>query len=140
MLLTMSIAFLPPKYAHIPSHCPPIALTPSRQSIEVPETLLKKRKQTEKSREERLAKAAEAKKVRASTNPPFLCFLCYMMYIFFLTASYSLCCLQTYHLSGLILLIIRHTFDRYTNQLSGVHCQAQGYLQARGGVREGVSG
>ncbi|TRM62594.1 ribosomal protein L30, ferredoxin-like fold domain-containing protein [Schizophyllum amplum] len=31
-------------------------------SIEVPETLLKKRKQTEKSREERLAKAAEAKK------------------------------------------------------------------------------
>lgn len=33
------------------------------QHVEVPETLLKKRKQTEKAREERLAKAAEARKV-----------------------------------------------------------------------------
>ncbi|KAL1738812.1 ribosomal L30 N-terminal domain-containing protein, partial [Schizophyllum fasciatum] len=40
----------------------PKTTVPTAQSIEVPETLLKKRKQTEKSREERLAKAAEAKK------------------------------------------------------------------------------
>ena len=33
------------------------------QDIEVPETLLKKRKQTEKAREERLAAAAAARKV-----------------------------------------------------------------------------
>lgn len=35
-----------------------------QQDIEVPETLLKKRKQNEKAREERLEKAASAKKVR----------------------------------------------------------------------------
>lgn len=34
------------------------------QQIAVPETLLKKRKSTDKTREEKLAKAAEAKKVR----------------------------------------------------------------------------
>ena len=35
-----------------------------QQDIEVPETLLKKRKQNEKTREERLEKAASARKVR----------------------------------------------------------------------------
>jgi large subunit ribosomal protein L7e len=34
------------------------------QAIEVPETLLKKRKQNEKAREERLAAATAARKVR----------------------------------------------------------------------------
>ena len=38
-----------------------------RQDIEVPETILKKRKQNEKAREEKLAAAAAARKVR-STN------------------------------------------------------------------------
>ena len=39
-------------------------LTPlPRQHVEVPETLLKKRKQTEKAREERLAAATAARKV-----------------------------------------------------------------------------
>lgn len=38
------------------------------QHVEVPETLLKKRKQTEKAREERLAKAAEARKVRSDVR------------------------------------------------------------------------
>jgi hypothetical protein len=36
---------------------------PTASSIEVPETILKKRKQNEKAREERLAAAANAKKV-----------------------------------------------------------------------------
>jgi hypothetical protein len=40
------------------------------QDIEVPETLLKKRKQNEKAREERLEKAAAAKKVRVTLSPP----------------------------------------------------------------------
>jgi hypothetical protein len=40
------------------------------QDIEVPETLLKKRKQNEKAREERLEKAAAAKKVRFTLSPP----------------------------------------------------------------------
>jgi hypothetical protein len=39
------------------------------QDIEVPETLLKKRKQNEKAREERLEKAAVAKKVRFTLSP-----------------------------------------------------------------------
>jgi large subunit ribosomal protein L7e len=38
------------------------------QAIEVPETLLKKRKQNEKAREERLAAAAAARKVRSSPH------------------------------------------------------------------------
>jgi hypothetical protein len=41
-----------------------------RQDIEVPETLLKKRKQNEKAREELLEKAAAAKKVRFTLSPP----------------------------------------------------------------------
>ena len=41
-----------------------------QQDIEVPETLLKKRKQNEKAREERLEKAASAKKVRVVFVPP----------------------------------------------------------------------
>jgi hypothetical protein len=41
-----------------------------RQDIEVPETLLKKRKQNEKAREERLEKAAAAKKVRLALSAP----------------------------------------------------------------------
>ena len=41
-----------------------------RQDIEVPETLLKKRKQNEKAREERLEKAAAAKKVRFALSSP----------------------------------------------------------------------
>ena len=45
-------------------------LTDFRQDIEVPETLLKKRKQNEKAREERLEKAAAAKKVRFALSPP----------------------------------------------------------------------
>ncbi|EPQ58045.1 60S ribosomal protein L7 [Gloeophyllum trabeum ATCC 11539] len=40
----------------------PSTTVPSTSDIEVPETLLKKRKQNEKAREERLAKAAEARK------------------------------------------------------------------------------
>jgi large subunit ribosomal protein L7e len=40
-----------------------------RQDIEVPETLLKKRKQNEKAREERVEKAAAAKKVRFALSP-----------------------------------------------------------------------
>jgi hypothetical protein len=43
------------------------------QDIEVPETLLKKRKQNEKTREERLEKAAAAKKVRVTLSPPLWC-------------------------------------------------------------------
>lgn len=42
------------------------------QDIEVPETLLKKRKQNEKAREERLEKAASAKKVRVVFVPPLV--------------------------------------------------------------------
>lgn len=37
--------------------------TPTAEQVAVPETLLKKRRSTEKSREEKLAKAAEAQKV-----------------------------------------------------------------------------
>jgi hypothetical protein len=44
--------------------------TDFRQDIEVPETLLKKRKQNEKAREERLEKAAAAKKVHFALSPP----------------------------------------------------------------------
>jgi large subunit ribosomal protein L7e len=40
-----------------------------QQDIEVPETLLKKRKQNEKAREERLEKAVAAKKVRVAFVP-----------------------------------------------------------------------
>jgi hypothetical protein len=40
------------------------------QDIEVPETLLKKRKQNEKAREERLEKATAAKKVRFFLSVP----------------------------------------------------------------------
>jgi len=40
----------------------PSTTVPSVADVEVPETLLKKRKQNEKAREERLAKAAEARK------------------------------------------------------------------------------
>ena len=43
-----------------------------QQDIEVPETLLKKRKQNEKAREERLEKAASAKKVRVVFVPPLV--------------------------------------------------------------------
>lgn len=39
------------------------------QQIAVPETLLKKRKSTDKTREDKLAKAAEAKKVRRPSCP-----------------------------------------------------------------------
>jgi hypothetical protein len=39
------------------------ALKQCKQAIEVPETLLKKRKQNEKAREERLAAATAARKV-----------------------------------------------------------------------------
>jgi large subunit ribosomal protein L7e len=48
----------------------PAFLTDFWQDIEVPETLLKKRKQNEKAREERLEKAAAAKKVRFTLSPP----------------------------------------------------------------------
>ena len=39
------------------------------QDVEVPETLLKKRKQNEKAREERLAAATAARKVRSCPIP-----------------------------------------------------------------------
>ena len=42
------------------------------QDVEVPETLLKKRKQNEKAREERLAAAVAARKVRSNHEP--ICF------------------------------------------------------------------
>lgn len=42
----------------------PTDAAPLTQQIAVPETLLKKRKSTDKTREDKLAKAAEAKKVR----------------------------------------------------------------------------
>jgi hypothetical protein len=41
----------------------PYSSVPTASSVEVPETILKKRKQNEKAREERLAAAANAKKV-----------------------------------------------------------------------------
>lgn len=49
----------------------------SCQAIEVPETLLKKRKQNEKIREEKLAAAASARKVRnlPASNTDFLCMM-----------------------------------------------------------------
>ena len=40
-----------------------------RQDIEVPETLLKKRKHNDKAREERLEKAAAARKVHFTLTP-----------------------------------------------------------------------
>ena len=40
------------------------------QDVEVPETLLKKRKQTEKAREERLVAAVAARKVRTNILIP----------------------------------------------------------------------
>lgn len=40
-----------------------MSTVPTLQKIEQPETILKKRKQDNKAREEKLAKAAEAKKV-----------------------------------------------------------------------------
>ncbi|KAH9180649.1 hypothetical protein EDB89DRAFT_1920294 [Lactarius sanguifluus] len=43
---------------------------PTVSDIEVPETLLKKRKQNDKAREERLEKAVTAKKVRVCFCPP----------------------------------------------------------------------
>lgn len=55
-----SRASLQSVWADIPPPAFPIPL----QQIAVPETLLKKRKSTDKTREEKLAKAAEAKKVR----------------------------------------------------------------------------
>jgi len=42
--------------------------TPTAEQVAVPETLLKKRRSTEKSREEKLAKAAEAQKVSTDGN------------------------------------------------------------------------
>jgi len=42
--------------------------TPTAEQVAVPETLLKKRRSTEKSREEKLAKAAEAQKVSLSVR------------------------------------------------------------------------
>lgn len=62
------------------------------QDIEVPETLLKKRKQNEKAREERLEKATASRKVRFSLSPPF------MMHIHPGMASKTMvlqCCLQS---------------------------------------------
>lgn len=50
--------------------CFQLSDTDFRQDIEVPETLLKKRKQNEKGREERLEKAAAARKVRFVLSPP----------------------------------------------------------------------
>jgi hypothetical protein len=50
--------------------CLQLSDTDFRQDIEVPETLLKKRKQNEKGREERLEKAAAARKVRFALSPP----------------------------------------------------------------------
>lgn len=46
-------------------------LNQCNQAIEVPETLLKKRKQNEKAREERLAAAAAARKVSCRHQPMF---------------------------------------------------------------------
>jgi len=45
------------------------------QDIEVPETLLKKRKQNEKAREERLAAAVAARKVCANLFDMRFCFI-----------------------------------------------------------------
>lgn len=42
------------------------------QDIEVPETLLKKRKQNEKAREDKLAAITAARKVRYSSTRPFM--------------------------------------------------------------------
>ena len=49
----------------------------STQAIEVPETLLKKRKQNDKLREEKLASASAARKVRTCLPSPPI-FLCMM--------------------------------------------------------------
>jgi large subunit ribosomal protein L7e len=46
-------------------------LNQSKQAIEVPETLLKKRKQNEKAREERLAAATAARKVSCGRHNIF---------------------------------------------------------------------
>jgi hypothetical protein len=64
----------------------------SQQDIEVPETLLKKRKQNEKAREERLEKAASAKKVRVIFVPSLV------MYTYLGMASKTFvlpCCRQS---------------------------------------------
>lgn len=47
-----------------------LTLAMVHQDIEVPETHLKKRKQTEKAREEKLAAAAAARKVRFTSDYP----------------------------------------------------------------------
>lgn len=46
----------------------PSTTTPTAEQIAVPETLLKKRRSNDKAREEKLAKAAEAKKVSPSNH------------------------------------------------------------------------
>lgn len=45
---------------------------PSARSVEVPETLLKKKRSDQQAREARVAKAAEAKKVRLRRKVPTL--------------------------------------------------------------------
>lgn len=80
------------------------------QAIEVPETLLKKRKQNEKAREERLIAATAARKVSKLQIYTHLSFsLQYDAYDtideWLAVLSTLLCCLSINHLSGLILFL-----------------------------------
>lgn len=91
----------------------PSTTVPSAASIEVPETLLKKRKQNEKAREDRLAAATAARKV--IIFPSF-----YMMHIFYFEWLVLTMLPSINHLSGLIWLfylnhsLICHTSCRQT--------------------------
>ena len=81
-----------------------------RQDIEVPETILKKRKQNEKAREERLAAAVAARKVSSDSRLDLLSACCLLAFCmmhnitFRLAGTYVSSMLpETYHLSGLTL-------------------------------------
>jgi hypothetical protein len=103
------------------------------QDIEVPETLLKKRKQNEKAREERLAAAVAARKVRIDLGfAPF-----YDAYDYFDRMASGTCSTlmpSINHLSGLILYLRPITVLKSCTEsrCPDIKGKAQSHLQAGG--------
>ena len=106
------------------------------QDIEVPETILKKRKQNEKAREERLAAATAARKVCVSlVDSGIASGYSVMMHTLYFMASQefvSTMLPEINHLSGLNFLShhTRQPSDYSPICFLGGKGQAQGYLQA----------
>lgn len=85
------------------------------QDVEVPETILKKRKQNEKAREERLVAATAARKASTSSVSleNYLWLFGYDAYFttsWLVETSFQPCCQKLYHLSGLNLLPLETQF------------------------------